>query len=162
VTFSGGVSLGGLITADVLNQGITQIVDIVSANSYTITAKDTSGATVTANASDTGNGGASVVGAYQINVGLDTTVVGTGWGAGTWGRGTWGSGASLLVAGNTLRLWSADNFGEDLIFNAPGRWDLLLGQVYEQRPLCPRGSAFGLSWRRFHDADHCQAGSGFR
>jgi len=117
VTFSGAVSLGGLITADVLNQEY-QIVDIVSANSYTITAKDTSGVTVTANASDTGNGGASVVGAYQINVGLDTTVVGTGWGAGTWGRGTWGSGASLLVAGNTLRLWSADNFGEDLIFNA--------------------------------------------
>jgi len=117
VTFSGAVSLGGLITADVLNQEY-QIVEILTANTYTITAKDTSGATVTANASDTGNGGASVVGAYQINVGLDTTVVGTGWGAGTWGRGTWGSGTSLLVAGATLRLWSADNFGEDLIFNA--------------------------------------------
>ena len=117
VTFSGAVSLGGLITADVLNQEY-QIVEIPTANTYTITAKDTSGATVTANASDTGNGGASVVGAYQINVGLDTTVVGTGWGAGTWGRGTWGSGTSLLVAGATLRLWSADNFGEDLIFNA--------------------------------------------
>ena len=117
VTFSGAVSLGGLITADVLNQEY-QIVDILSANSYTITAKDTSGATVTANASDSGDGGAAVVGAYQINVGLDTTVVGNGWGAGTWGRGTWGSGTSLLVAGSTLRLWSADNFGEDLIFNA--------------------------------------------
>jgi len=117
VTFSGAVSLGGLITADVLNQEY-QIVEILTANTYTITAKDTSGATVTANASDTGNGGSSVIGAYQINVGLDTTVVGTGWGAGTWGRGTWGSGTSLLVAGATLRLWSADNFGEDLIFNA--------------------------------------------
>ena len=117
VTFSGAVSLGGVITADVLNQEY-QIVDILSANSYTITAKDTSGATVTANASDSGDGGAAVVGAYQINVGLDTTVVGNGWGAGTWGRGTWGSGTSLLVAGSTLRLWSADNFGEDLIFNA--------------------------------------------
>ena len=117
VTFSGAVSLGGLITADVLNQEY-QIVDILSANSYTITAKDTSGATVTADSSDTGDGGAAVVGAYQINVGLDTTVVGNGWGAGTWGRGTWGSGTSLLVAGSTLRLWSADNFGEDLIFNA--------------------------------------------
>ena len=117
VTFSGAVSLGGLITADVLNQEY-QIVDILSANSYTITAKDTSGATVTADSSDTGDGGAAVVGAYQINVGLDTTVVGNGWGAGTWGRGTWGSGTSLLTAGSTLRLWSADNFGEDLIFNA--------------------------------------------
>lgn len=117
VTFSGAVSLGGVITADVLNQEY-QIVDIINANSYTITAKDTSGATVTANASDSGDGGAAVVGAYQINVGLDTTIVGNGWGAGTWGRGTWGSGTSLLVAGSTLRLWSADNFGEDLIFNA--------------------------------------------
>jgi hypothetical protein len=65
-----------------------------------------------------GDGGASVVGAYQINTGLDTTVAGTGWGAGTWSRGTWGSGTSLLAVGATLRLWSTDNFGEDLIINA--------------------------------------------
>jgi hypothetical protein len=117
VTFSGAVSLGGTITAPVLNQEY-QIVTVLSANSYTIEAKDITGATVTANASDTGDGGASVVGAYQINTGLDTTVAGTGWGAGTWSRGTWGSGTSLLAVGATLRLWSADNFGEDLIINA--------------------------------------------
>ena len=117
VTFSGAVSLGGTITAPVLNQEY-QIVTVLSANSYTIEAKDISGATVTANASDTGDGGASVVGAYQINTGLDTTVAGTGWGAGTWSRGTWGSGTSLLAVGATLRLWSAENFGEDLIINA--------------------------------------------
>lgn len=56
VTFSGAVSLGGNITAAVLNQEY-QIATIVNANSYTIEAKDTSGATVTANSSDTGNGG---------------------------------------------------------------------------------------------------------
>jgi len=117
VTFENAVSLGGTITATVLNQEY-QIVEILDANSYTITAKDTDGATVTANASDSGNGGASTVGEYQINVGLDTTVVGTGWGAGTWSRDAWGSGTSLLVEGTTLRLWSADNFGEDLLFNA--------------------------------------------
>lgn len=117
VTFSGAVSLGGTITAPVLNQEY-QIVTVLSANSYTIEAKDITGATVTANASDTGDGGASVVGAYQINTGLDTTVAGTGWGAGSWSRGTWGSGSSLLAVGATLRLWSADNFGEDLIINA--------------------------------------------
>jgi hypothetical protein len=117
VTFSGAVSLGGNITADVLNQEY-QIVSILSTSSYTIEAKDLTGATVTANASDTGDGGASVVGAYQINVGLDTTVSGTGWGAGAWSRGTWGSSASLLAVGTTLRLWSSDNFGEDLIINA--------------------------------------------
>ena len=41
------MSLGGLITADVLNQEY-QIVEILNANTYTITAKDTSGVTVTA------------------------------------------------------------------------------------------------------------------
>jgi hypothetical protein len=90
---------------------------VPTANSFTVTAKDTSGATVTANASDSGNGGGSVVGAYQINVGLNTTVSGSGWGAGTWGRGTWDSASSLLAAGATLRLWGNDNFGEDLLFN---------------------------------------------
>ena len=70
-----------------------------------------------ATTSDSGNGGGSIVGAYQINTGLDTTIVGTGWGAGTWSRGTWGSGASLATSGQTLRIWSHDNFGEDLLIN---------------------------------------------
>jgi hypothetical protein len=66
------------------------------------------------------------VGAYQINVGLDVFVDGTGWGAGTWGAGTWGS-SSALSSLNQLRLWSMDSFGEDLIANVrAGRiyyWD---------------------------------------
>jgi hypothetical protein len=115
VTFSGAVSLGGNITADVLNQEY-QITFIVDANSYNITAKDTSGATVTANASDTGNGGASVVGQYQINVGLNDYVQSTGWGINTFGAGAWGS-SSALTANNQLRIWTHDNFGEDLIIN---------------------------------------------
>jgi len=118
VTFSGAVSLGGLITADVLNQEY-QIQSIVDADSYTITAKDTSGVTVTANASDTGNGGASVVGEYQINVGLDNYVQSTGWGVNAFGAGAWGS-SSALSANNQLRLWTHDNFGEDLVINPRG------------------------------------------
>ena len=115
VTFSGAATLGGLVTATVLNQEY-QIATIVNANSYTFTAKDTSGDEVTANSSDSGNGGGSIIGKYQINTGLDTTVAGTGWGTSTWGRGTWGSSSTLTVT-DTLRLWSHDNFGEDLIFN---------------------------------------------
>ena len=115
VTFSGAATLGGLITANVLNQEY-QIATVVNANSYTIEAKDTDGATVTANASDSGNGGSSVVGAYQINVGLDDYVSGSGYGAGMWGDGTYGD-ASALAFNNQLRLWSEDNFGEDLIIN---------------------------------------------
>jgi hypothetical protein len=116
VTFSGATSLGGNIVAAVLNQEY-QIDTIVNANSYKITAKDTSGSTVTANSSDTGNGGSSVVGAYQINVGLDFYVSSTGWGANGWGDGTWGTTAALSET-NQLRLWSHDNFGENLIINA--------------------------------------------
>ena len=115
VTFSGAATLGGLVTAAVLNQEY-QIDLVTSANAYTITAKDTDGDTVTANASDSGNGGSSVVGAYQINVGLDVYVESSGWGAGTWGAGTWGS-STAITSSNQLRLWSHDNFGEDLIMN---------------------------------------------
>ena len=56
VTISSASSLGGNITAAVLNQEY-QITSIVDTNTYTFTAKDTSGSTVTANSSDTGNGG---------------------------------------------------------------------------------------------------------
>ncbi len=128
VTYSGAATLGGDITAAVLNQEY-QITQIINVNSYQIEARTVStiGSITTttglnptyvfATTSDSGNGGGSIVGAYQINTGLDTTIVGTGWGAGTWSRGTWGSGASLATSGQTLRIWSHDNFGEDLLIN---------------------------------------------
>jgi hypothetical protein len=115
VTFSGCVSLGGNITAAVLNQEY-EIQTVTNTNVYTITAKDTSGTTVTANASDSGNGQGTVIGKYQINIGLDVYVSSTGWGVNTWGTSGWGS-SSSLDATNQLRLWSHDNFGEDLIIN---------------------------------------------
>ena len=115
VTFSGAASLGGNIIATVLNQEY-QITNIVNANSYTIEAKDTSGATVTANASDSGNGGSSIVGTYQLNVGLDVYIPGTGWGLNGWGQGAFGS-TSALSDTNQLRIWTHDNFGEDLMIN---------------------------------------------
>ena len=118
VTFSGASSLGGNITAAVLNQEY-QVATVVNANSYTIEAKDTSDSTVTANSSDTGNGGSSVVGAYQVNTGLDNFVASTGWGVNPWGDGTWGSSTSLSSV-NQLRIWTHDNFGENLIINARG------------------------------------------
>ena len=115
VTFSDAASLGGNVTAAVLNQEY-QIASVPTANTFTFVAKDTSGTTVTANASDSGNGGSSTVGAYQIGVGLNAYVEGTGWGAGAWGEGTFGS-VSALSASSQLRLYSQDNFGEDLVFN---------------------------------------------
>jgi len=124
VTFSGAASLGGNITATVLNQEY-QIATIVNANSYTIEAKDTSGNPVLAAAGDSGNGGGSTVGTYQLNVGLDVYVPGNGWGLNGWGEGAFGS-ATALSSTNQLRLWTHDNFGEDLIINQRGggiyRW----------------------------------------
>ena len=114
VTFSGAVSLGGNISADALNQEY-QIVSVTT-NTYTISAKDTDGSTLTANSSDTGNGGSSVVGTYQINVGLEVYSPSTGWSVGTWGSGPYGSLTGLTFT-NQLRLWTADNYGEDLIIN---------------------------------------------
>ena len=118
VTLSGAVSLGGNINSAVLNQEY-QILTVPSNNTYTISAKNTSGVTVTANSSDTGNGGSGVDGVYQINVGLDVYVPATGWGIDGWGLGGWGS-SSALGGNNQLRLWSHDNFGEDLVLNVRG------------------------------------------
>jgi len=77
VTFSGAASLGGNVTAAILNAE-HQITGIINNNSYTFSVS------VTASGSDSGNGGSSTVGAYQVNTGLDTNFFGTGWGAGVW------------------------------------------------------------------------------
>ena len=95
VTFSDAASLGGNITAAILNIEY-QIVSIINANSYTITAS------VAANSSDSGNGGSSTVGAYQINVGLDSAVGGTGWGAGLYGGVAAGALETTINEGGTF------------------------------------------------------------
>ena len=59
-------------------------------------------------------GGTSATAAYQINVGLDEYVRASGWSSGTWGAGTWGS-ASGIGQASQLRLWSIDNFGDDML-----------------------------------------------
>jgi len=105
VTFSGAVSLGGTITATVLNAEYQ--ITVVTANSYTFTAS------ATANASDVGNGGTTVTAAYQVNVGPAAAVPIVGWGAGPWGSGGWGVGTAAAFP---IRIWNQNNFGDDLIF----------------------------------------------
>jgi hypothetical protein len=104
VTFSGATAVAGL---DLNNE---YQISLINANSYTITAASTAG-------SSTSGGGASVVAAYQLNVGPDIQVPLTGWGAGYWGLGSWGSGN---VGTEQLRIWSQSNYGEDLIFGPRG------------------------------------------
>jgi hypothetical protein len=89
VTFSSAVSLGGNITAAVLNREF-EIKSVLSGTSYTITSP------VAANASDVGNGGANTDAAYQLNVGPSINTVGTGWGVSPWGGYIDGTSSSTL------------------------------------------------------------------
>ena len=122
VTFSGAVTLGGNVTAAVLNQEYQ--VTVVDADNYTITVS------VVANATDAAGspgGGVSVTAAYQIPVGPATQGPLSGWGSGPWSGGPWGG----STAGEALRVWSADNYGEDLVFCYKGGplyyWDASAG-----------------------------------
>ena len=118
VTLSDATAVDGLTTGD-LNKEF-EITTVVDVDTFEV---DTGGVCTSGS---TSGGGSAVEAAYQIGIGLDTTILGPGWGAGTWGRFTWGSGAGSL-AGQTLRLWFADDFGEDLLINiADGKiyyWD---------------------------------------
>ena len=78
VTFSGAASLGGNITAAVLNQEY-QVQTVPSITTYTITAS------VNATSGDSGNGGGSTVGNYQLNTAYTTFTYGSGYGAGGYG-----------------------------------------------------------------------------
>ena len=121
VVFSGAVSLGGNITAAVLNQEYVIATVGPTANQYTVIAKSpTTGLPVLANASDTGHGGAAITASYEVPIGLNTFTFGTGWGAGPWSRGTWGSAYTSGGIAEQLRLWSADNFGQDLVLAPRG------------------------------------------
>jgi hypothetical protein len=125
VTFSGATTSVGAITPAQLNQQY-QVVSIVDANSFTITAPGVVGSGVH-------GGGPSVTATFQVPVGLDNAVVGTGWGIPPWGGKNstlapanysgWGSSFNPLLLYpvgfdvSQLRLWDMDNFGEDLVAN---------------------------------------------
>jgi hypothetical protein len=113
VTFSGASPVGGITI-----NGEYQIQTVIDGDNYTIT--HSSPATSTA-----GPGGGSVTTAYQINTGPDTVVYGNGWGAGPYGGAYisspdigWGEAATVSLASNSLRLWSNDTYGQDLVINA--------------------------------------------
>jgi hypothetical protein len=107
VTFSGVVgSIGGIPEAEF---NAEFIVDQVTANTFTII-------TTTAATSSTSGGGTTITAKFQINVGLDNSVFGYGWGAGVWSRGAWGSGAAEPVY-ESQRDWFLQNFDDDMVAN---------------------------------------------
>ena len=96
-------------------------ITVVDTNSYTISTSPTVIAAGT-------SGGASVVAAYQINVGPAIAGPLVGWGGGTWGQGVWGTGGTSL---SDIRIWSQNNFGQNLVFSYRGSpiyyWDAASG-----------------------------------
>lgn len=104
VTFSGASAVGN-ISADDLNQEF-QVQSVLSSSQYTILVATT--------ASSTTSGGGSVTAVYQVNVGLDTLVFGTGWGAGPFG------GAASPFSTTTL---GADPIATDDATNATSPYD---------------------------------------
>jgi hypothetical protein len=123
VIFSGSANLGGNVTSTIINTEY-QVASVVNSTAYTVTIP------VTANASDTDHGGNTVTITYLYPSGLNVYTFGLGWGAGPWSRGGWGSAATIGI-GQQLRIWTQDNFGEDLIFAPRGGeifyWDASLG-----------------------------------
>ena len=122
VSYTGAVTLGGNVTAAILNQTLGYQVTYISSTQYSITVP------VTANSSDSGNGGSATVATFQITSGNAIYTQNVGWGAGGWGginpglpSTGWGSSAPSGVGiGSQLRLWSQSNYGQNLVFNPRG------------------------------------------
>jgi hypothetical protein len=112
VTYSGAATLGGNITAAVLNAKYGYEILTVDTVGKTYTIR----VTATANGSDTAKGGATVTAKYDIDVGSIDDGVGYGWDAGVWGRDTWGSGTIAPVV-ILQKDWFFDNFDNDLVAN---------------------------------------------
>lgn len=65
-----------------------------------------------------GGGSAPVVADYQIHIGQEIVTFGNGWGVGPWGQNLgWGLPYPTSYELQGLRLWSADTFGQDLVYN---------------------------------------------
>ena len=129
VTFYGATAVGGLTIFGQYE------ITVTGTNTYTITASS--------NATSDATGGGTVYALYQINVGPAYVVPLVGWGAGPWGAGPWGVGQAST---DSIRLWSQQNYGEDLIFGpregAIYYWDATSGYTpYHVR--CNRGQPHG-------------------
>ena len=110
VTFSGATATDGITAATINVEHL--ITQVVSAGSYKV---DTGGS---ASSGSTAGGGASVIANYQINSGVETSILGVGWGAGFWGGSTLTYSQTTLDGGindsaTSILLTSASDFETD-------------------------------------------------
>jgi len=100
-------------------------ITYIDANSYTISLATNASATV---ATFGGNSGKIE---YEIPIGTATETFEYGWGTDVWGSGTWGTIRATSTITLSPRMWSLDNFGEDLVATYDGSkvytWDFSSG-----------------------------------
>jgi hypothetical protein len=108
VTFAAATATDG-IPASELNA--EHELTYVNSNTYTIVVA------TGASSGSTAGGGGSVTFSYQISVGPVDQTYGYGYGAATYSGGTYGTARASSSIGLPPRLWSIDNWGEDLIVN---------------------------------------------
>jgi hypothetical protein len=141
VTYSGVTGPFGGFAAANLNKE-QQVFRYISTTQYAI---NINGVFSTSAAS---GGGAVAIAEYQETTGLDTYITGLGWGADPWSIGGWGSPATIGI-GQQLRLWTADNYGEDLILAPRGGeifyWDATLGTTVRAQFLSDLSTAAGFA-----------------
>jgi len=106
VTISSTSTAVGGIAAATLDAEY-EILSVTNVDAYIIQ----SSATATSTAGPTGN--CTVT--YQLNVGPSIQSFGFGWGAGFWNAGTWNTPRTTSQITIDARLWSINNWGEDLI-----------------------------------------------
>lgn len=118
--YSGATAAGGITI-----NGAYSVTSVTSADVYVVTHS-------AAATSSVAGGGAAVAYQYEIGIGTaDTEQGGLGYGIGAWGSSTWGTARTSTNLVNLCRIWSLDNWGEDLIASPRGGsiyvWDASTG-----------------------------------
>ncbi len=116
ISFSGATNV-----ATVVMNGTWTVATLIDADHYEFTAGSN------ANANATG-GGAAVAYDYRVRyfyeIGVEQAYVASGWSRGSWSSGAWNEDADasddLISFLNPLRIWSLDNWGEDLLASPRG------------------------------------------
>lgn len=130
-------TVGGL--SNTVINGEHQVFKYGSGYSYAMSStSDNNLANITYTTSSAVNVGGVFTVQYEVPSGSDVYTLGTGWGAGYWNRGTWGSGATVGI-GSQLRIWTNDNYGQDLVFAPRGGgiyyWVASTGTAYRGQKL---------------------------
>ena len=113
-----GASVGDFVTLSNVSAnvgGITstaldaeyEILSISNVDAYVVQSSATATSTVGPTANCTVN--------YQLNIGPSLQTFGYGWGSGTWSASTWGTARTTSNVTLDARLWSINNWGEDLV-----------------------------------------------